>query len=590
LHYITRIITTFDRICGRQKRLRIALDWETVAHVQSRCPGASLNDLRYLERLIDERRIFRAVDDDTRQEIWTRLREVKHLIPTLGSLQQDFKYIRGPAKAVYRLLNAKKSRRQGRRTLRNLAKSVFLMRRSHGKATIQVTDDSTQEIAGSVDDQFEMGFQQLYLFAMRESWNLVGDCPLKEQARKTPSTRSPDPIVWHGFADLAYKLGFESPEIQRLRQANAFEEKARQLLPDSKEWPCEGVPREQLLAHIATLYRTKSPNPPVPRHEPRLLTDGPGERVDRRQGRCYESAYDRDKQHMFLKTLSQPINGCANSVTSLFVRRSVHHAFFPPCRIESEAPVVSEPSGNSGDAGARQQNDDIDMPDAAASNRSSPERDGLDAEPDPEAGLTETLQEGGPSSNRGVGDDLLSTPSTASMVVAKTDLVRKRSTSSSSPGGPLPPAPSSALQLTVFDESGWSRKRPRTTHNSNTVGGQSDDEHTGGSELESGGENQMVISSPSMLLTSGESLREDAHADSSDPRGVAIWKGVDGKYEEVEGIRCTSFQQLKAELQQLLEYDTSDSDGRGLRAEECWKRATSLGGDRRVYVTFSQVW
>jgi hypothetical protein len=251
---------------------------------------------------------------------------------------------------------------------------------------------------------------------------------------------------------------------------------------------------------------------------------------------------------------------------------------------------VSEPSGNSGDAGARQQNDDIDMPDAAASNRSSPGRDGLDAEPDPEAGLTETLQEGGPSSNRGVGDDLLSTPSTASMVVAKTDLVRKRSTSSSSPGGPLPPAPSSALQLTVFDESGWSRKRPRTTHNSNTVGGQSDDEHTGGSELESGGENQMVISSPSMLLTSGESLREDAHADSSDPRGVAIWKGVDGKYEEVEGIRCTSFQQLKAELQQLLEYDTSDSDGRGLRAEECWKRATSLGGDRRVYVTFSQVW
>ncbi|KAF1358854.1 hypothetical protein EJ07DRAFT_121843, partial [Lizonia empirigonia] len=231
LHYINRIMATFDHICGRQARLWIALDSETVAQLQSRCPGASLKDSRYLQSQLRERRIFRAVDDATREEIWTRLSAVKYLIPTLASLQQDFKYIRGPAKAVYDLLKCPKSGRRGRQILRGMAESTFLMPRLDGKITIQVTDGSTQEIAGHVDDQFEVAFQQLYLFAMRESWDLVNDCPLKEQARKTPTARSADPIVWYGFAKFACSQGFDLPEIQRLIKTNPFEEKARQALP-----------------------------------------------------------------------------------------------------------------------------------------------------------------------------------------------------------------------------------------------------------------------------------------------------------------------------------------------------------------------
>ncbi|KAA8622017.1 DUF3723 domain-containing protein [Pyrenophora tritici-repentis] len=611
LHYITRILATFDYICGRQKRLWIALDRETVMHVQSRCPGTSLNDLRYLQRLMHERRIFRAVDDDTRQEIWTRLRKVKHLIPTLGSLQQDLKYIRGPAMAVFKLLSPAKGRRQGRRTLRNLAKSAFLMSQRQGKVTIQITDDSTQEISGEIDDKFEIGFQQLYLFAMRESWNLVNDCPLKERARKTPSTRSPDPIVWHGFAQLAYTLGFESPEIQRLRQMNPSEEKARQVLLDKQGWHCEDALLQRLLTDAARLFGTKSHNPSALHHEPQMLADGSGEPVNRRQGRCYENAYYRDRQHMFLKTLSQPINGCADSVTSLFVRRSVHHAFFPSCEIESEAPVVSEPDEGTDGIRTREHNGDIDMPDAAAADRSnvrgddfnaSPNPDAgssktsqesglstnqgndFDACPNPDAGSTETLQEGDLSTNQGVRDDLVLTTSTASMGAMKKSLIRKRPTSSISSERTSPPAPSLALQLVNVDENDpvWTRKRPRTAYELETIEGQSVVEHA------SGGENQTVVESPSVSLTSGKSAREDAHAENSNSTEVTIWADFEGDYKELEGFRCNSSEEVEGVLQRLQAQCPcypSTRTGRGIMPSECYEYARSSDGGNRVYVT-----
>ncbi|KAF1352972.1 hypothetical protein EJ07DRAFT_13857, partial [Lizonia empirigonia] len=229
VHYFARILTTFDHICGREERLWSALDRDSVLHVQSRCPGVSLDDQRFLQRLTHERRIFRAVDDTARQEIWKRLRGIEHLIPTLGTLQKDFKYIKGPAEAVYKLLRPARRGRQGRKTLRSLAESAFVRPRRDGKIVVQTTKDLIQEIAGDVNDQFEISFQQMYLYAMREAWDLVNDRPLKELASKTPLARPPDPVVWHDFANFACTLGFDSPEIQRLKQANPFEEKARQV-------------------------------------------------------------------------------------------------------------------------------------------------------------------------------------------------------------------------------------------------------------------------------------------------------------------------------------------------------------------------
>ncbi|KAJ4329996.1 hypothetical protein N0V95_010118, partial [Ascochyta clinopodiicola] len=200
---------------------------------------------------------------------------------------------------------------------------------------------------------------------MREAWGLVNDRPLKELASKTPLARPPDPVVWHGLAKVAHTLGFDSPEIQRLKQTDPFEEKARQVFLDKQGWECEDALLQQLLADAARLYRAMDRKPPR-QSSPQMLVDGPGEPVGTRQGRCYENAYERDKQHLFLTTLSQPVQGRARSVTSLFVRKSVYDAFFPPLAIKASEPVASSPNEGTDGAGVGEPYGDVDMPDVAA--------------------------------------------------------------------------------------------------------------------------------------------------------------------------------------------------------------------------------
>lgn len=457
-------------------------------HVQSRCPGTSLNDWKHLEDLVHNKQIFSKVDDATRQEIWTRLRDIKYLIPTLGSLQHDFKYIRGPALALCKLLSPKRSRRQRRKTLRELAGLAFPTSQTHQKVTIQITDDSTQEIVCNANDQFEISFQQLYLFAMRESWNLVDDCPLKERARGKPLARSPDPIAWHNFAKLAYNLGFESSEIQRLMQMNPFGAKARQVLLDQKGWHSEDALIQRLLNDTERLYRIRSNNPSTQQNEPEMLTDGPGEPVYKRQGRRYENACNRDKQHMFLKILFQPVHGRAVSVTSLFVRKSVHQAFFPTWNITYGASIVSEPEeeANCSRTGeqtndvdmtddaisnwkehtdgfmARNQQGDVDMTDIAAVSRSS-QGDDANRLPYLHAGPTKKPQKATLSSNREVRDDLANVPNTVSTGAINESPPKMSTFHFGIPASALPSARPLALQLVSATDARLSvGKRTRT--------------------------------------------------------------------------------------------------------------------------------
>ncbi|EUC39552.1 hypothetical protein COCMIDRAFT_31295, partial [Bipolaris oryzae ATCC 44560] len=511
LHYISLILATFDYICIKQKRLLIALDRETVRHLQSRCPGTSLSDLKHLEHLVHKKQIFPNVDDATRQEIWKRLRNTKYLIPTLGSLQHDFKYIRGPAVALHRLLSPTGSRRQHRKTLRDLAELAFSAPQLREKVTIQITNDSTQEITGDEHDQFEIGFQQLYLFAMRESWSLVNDCPLKEPAREKPLPKSPDPIVWHNFAKLAYTLGFKSTEVQRLKQINPFQEKARQVLLDKHEWSCEDALIQRLLTDTEQLYRMMSQNTSSLKNEPQMLTHGPGEPVKRRRGRCYENAYDRDKQHMFIKTLLQPVDGYADSVTSLFVRKSVHQAFFPSWKIAREAPIVSEPKEDVNSNRTEEQTDDVDMRDAAASSpkegtdgvmarqqngdtdmidttavsRSSQRGDRVDGFPYLHAGSTKTPQEGNPIMNEEVRGGLAIAMNTASTGLINESSQKRSFAHSNTAAGTLPPAPPLALQLVRATDARLSTtKRTRTDNDRGNIKDRNGSEHATGANTQ----------------------------------------------------------------------------------------------------------
>jgi hypothetical protein len=415
-------------------RLRNALDRETVQHVQSRCPGASLEDFDYLQRLMQDRRIFSAVDDEpTRQQIWARLCKIDYLIPTLGSLQQDFKYLRAPALAMQELLKPPQAGRKGRKTLRQMAWMAF----SGGR-------DGAKSYDGDLVDQFETKFQDLYLYAMRYVFDMGYDCPLKASGKRAPTARPSDPVVWYGFASFAHTLGFDSLEVRRLKARDPYVEKARQTFLGQHARTLNPTKLEQLMEDVAKIYRTAAEEKP-PECAPRMLLDGYGEQVSRRRGRHPEDAYERDRHYMFLEVFMRPLCGRGKSVSSLFVRRSVFWTFFPfPIPKSGGADSTGDrPSNNNASAEAVDADGDVVLPDRNSSVH-SPQAS--------EAGSDTSMQ----STEAPVAASFTVTHPVSNIASIKRK-VRRLSTSSTSASEP----PQTSWDLQIYQLNTWARKRPR---------------------------------------------------------------------------------------------------------------------------------
>lgn len=94
---------------------------------------------------------------------------------------------------------------------------------------IQVAESAWIYGPGTVADQKDLGYRQIYVYAMREYPNIPRQAS-KENAVKKPVTKA-DPIILGRFADLAYQLGFQSDEITALRRYHAWAAAPEDYLP-----------------------------------------------------------------------------------------------------------------------------------------------------------------------------------------------------------------------------------------------------------------------------------------------------------------------------------------------------------------------
>lgn len=553
------------------------LDSETVQLVQSRCPGVCQGDLELLDKLMREGRIFSTIDcEAARQQIWRRLRKVDYLIPTLGSLQKDFKYLKGPAEVMKRLLKPLKRRQKGRRTLREFAELAFLGGRDHGK--------------------FESKFQELYLYAMRDVFDMVEDTPLKERGKKTPIARPPDPVTWHRFANFAYTSGFESPEIHRLRKLDPYREKAREKLSDRDASKYNQRELERLVTETAEMYRSATKDK-SPESTPRMLLEGPGESMARRRGRHWEDAYQYDRHFMFLTIFRQPIEGRGNSVSSLFVRRCVFRAFFPDSGNGIRKSNTYNPSGDP--IGTKAAGVDVDM----LQPNDEPERrtcNGYFSESESDADLDwaepvlETVRPmlGNSDIEMREGSDQESARTIAEIVhlekrTRQSSVYSTSSDEQDEPGKPL------ALQLPEphnSDHPGFVERegeRQRTAYLlASTEGHEREEDYHMESVLNEDLEaSQMLLDLPQnapLLLTSLEQQVNETNA--LQKLSIIVYADLNGPWEEV--ARCNNQKEVEEVVMEWCRADSnrypSTKDGRGIMISECYNHA--INSDGCVYI------
>ena len=294
-------------------------------------------------------RIFPEVrNGKQREDILRNLSTIRHLIPTIYTLRQDVIYIKPCAMIVRRLFMGPKKR--SKYSVREAAEQAFSgANQRDDQLVLQTSESSFKSCPGSLTDQIEIGYRHIFSYAMRWVLDMVPECARKEDGQDTPQPRKPNPRLWQGIGTLAYRLGFESTEIHRLRRTNPDEGIARDALLTARD-PRRYKYRDDLLEDLVKQITEKFETAVEISHTlstPSLFVDGPGEDVARRCGRLHSTAYEDNQQYLFFEHLNKIDDGNGNGVTSFFVRKSVYKAFFGtkslPFHESAAAPQDNQP-------------------------------------------------------------------------------------------------------------------------------------------------------------------------------------------------------------------------------------------------------
>jgi len=91
------------------KEALLYVDTEDVKEFQLRVPGISQVDYRYLADLVEGGIAFRRLTNTVeRSQILHRMKSINYLLPSIYTLQKDFKYLRLCTDTIKRLLHSKR--------------------------------------------------------------------------------------------------------------------------------------------------------------------------------------------------------------------------------------------------------------------------------------------------------------------------------------------------------------------------------------------------------------------------------------------------------------------------------------------------
>jgi hypothetical protein len=159
---------------------------------------------------------------------------------------------------------------------------------------------------------------------------MIGECPKKEKDRPKPTIEEPDPVTWYRFALLADRLGFDSKVIRQLKADDPYKVEARNFL--LKYNPPELYTYNQQLFEecMEQMARIRIAVVEKDRQyiKPPVVVDGPGKPLPQRCGRFFQTAYEYERNYLFLDVLYNTTDARGKGITLFFIRRSIYFAFF----------------------------------------------------------------------------------------------------------------------------------------------------------------------------------------------------------------------------------------------------------------------
>ncbi|KAF7136920.1 hypothetical protein CNMCM5793_006582 [Aspergillus hiratsukae] len=328
----------------RAKMLKI--DPHTVETLQGFAPSVSVKDAKVVKGLVLSGEVFSKFTSSERKAIWKRLKRRKRrktIIPSLHTFFQDMWYLEACANCMKRLVNPC----QRYPSVKSAFLGVFKVDPNNGDCLIQTSETDFRHQRASQSDRAEVGYRQLWLYAMRHYPQIPREQRNDNLVAK-PGYEKADEMILHDMAVLAQRLGFDSPHIQNLIQQSPDRQMARDILlkarkPDRYQYPEDIF--ESLVTRICdcfseavSLDHPTSPEPAMAREV----------KLNERYGLPHRNDQRQDSRLLFLDELHADNVPLDRKVTTLCVRRCFYFAFFGqlPTAISLSPARTSSPSSD----------------------------------------------------------------------------------------------------------------------------------------------------------------------------------------------------------------------------------------------------
>jgi len=268
------------------------VDKATVKKMELRAPGMSTWDAQELYGPISHGKIFSGFSTQERRIIWDNIMTFKGIIPSLHTFFKDVHLLQACANGIKWLIDVSPDE-----TLFFALGKAYSQRASQ---IIQTSETTFRLERGSPKHLRRVSSLELVAFALRENKNLPKKAPAKHMLKEMPRAK-PDNEVLQKFASVAKRLGFNTPEIEK-------------IMPTRPEDPD--------LTPIARPFIS-------------AITTGPGADLKHRCGLPCARTFKEDAKYLYLDEIYRDSVESGEGITSFFVLQNWFTAFFGPWHIDS---------------------------------------------------------------------------------------------------------------------------------------------------------------------------------------------------------------------------------------------------------------
>jgi hypothetical protein len=335
IHYLTHVFDIWSSILGELAEPSL-LDSTTVYTLQLMVPEVSTVDKSRIKAAMESKSIFLNVKHlGSRAGLLDNITRVPGRIPSLFTFFEDTKYLE-PCSAILRTLLPDKANRS---LTTEFHGRYIISRENQGSTEIETSDSSWTKKSVEPELSWYFSYLQLWLFAMRHFPFMHNLNPRKDPGQPKPQYKIREDFL-ATFSQLAFRLGFRSPEISKLkgdpteRLVRDFFEAVR---PRDEYQHDTRILEDEIARVTSFLNLTRRSDGEV--IQPRLVSDTDLPLLQR-CGRPYNRAYLENRQFLYLPNFSPASQSppCGSSLSSFGVQYDLFRAFFS---IPSEGSVIT---------------------------------------------------------------------------------------------------------------------------------------------------------------------------------------------------------------------------------------------------------